>query len=276
MTDQFFTPDDDIRIVVSDMDGTLLDGNSELPEEVWEVLDGLSERGIAFVPASGRQHGSLTRLFSRDDLGFIAENGNFVVLGDEELFRAALDRGVAREAIRAFHALQGRNAAMVACAPRMAYVERTSPVFLDEIGKYYANYQVVEDLADVEDDFAKVSVFDLDSAQEVHAHFAHLTDRAEVVTSGPNWVDIQRQDVDKGRGVRVLQDHLGAGPENTVVFGDYHNDLPMFPDAKHTFATANAHPDIKDAAKWVIPSNEDAGVIQVLKSLLETVPPKTD
>lgn len=272
MTDQFFEPGDDVRIVVSDMDGTLLDGNSELPEEIWEVLEELAARGIAFVPASGRQHGSLARLFPSEDLGFIAENGNFVVLGGEELFSAALDPDVASDAVETFHSIEGRNAGLVLCAPHMAYIERTDKPFVDEISKYYANFEVVPNVADVEEGFAKVSIFDFDSAAEIYPLFTHLEDNADVMTSGPHWIDIQRKDVSKGTAIQVLQSQLGVGPENTVVFGDYHNDLPMFPHAHHTFATANGHDDVKEAAKWVIPSNEDAGVIQVLKAYLAQTP----
>ena len=45
----------DPRLVVTDMDGTLLDGDGEVPDGLWEVLGQLEARGIAFAPASGRQ-----------------------------------------------------------------------------------------------------------------------------------------------------------------------------------------------------------------------------
>ena len=47
----------DIRLVVADMDGTLLDEHSRIPEEFWGVLDRLRARGVEFVPRRKRQRG---------------------------------------------------------------------------------------------------------------------------------------------------------------------------------------------------------------------------
>lgn len=269
MTDQFFPTDSDIRLVVSDMDGTLLNESSDLPEGIEEVLEGLKDRGVTFVAASGRQYASLSGLFPSDDIGYIAENGNFVVFGEEELFAAALDREVSREAIRAYRSIEGRDVGMILCSPHMAYTELTDEAFVDEVAKYFPNLQVVPSLEDVDEDFAKVSIYDANSSDDIYPYFAHLADDSEVVTSGPHWIDIHSQDVSKGTGLEILQERLGVGPEQTVVFGDYHNDLPMFPRSEHTFAPVTAHEDIKAAANRIIPSNEDAGVIQVLSEFLE-------
>ena len=49
----------DIRLVVTDMDGTLLDDDKRTPDGLWEVLALLRERGVLFSPASGRQYATL-------------------------------------------------------------------------------------------------------------------------------------------------------------------------------------------------------------------------
>ena len=50
-----------IRLVVADMDGTLLDADGVVPDRLWPLLDLMRERGIAFCPASGRQYATLLR-----------------------------------------------------------------------------------------------------------------------------------------------------------------------------------------------------------------------
>ena len=55
-----------IRLIFSDMDGTLLDENGRLPEEFGNLYLRLRERGIIFAPASGRQYASLS-VFCRQE-----------------------------------------------------------------------------------------------------------------------------------------------------------------------------------------------------------------
>ena len=70
-----------IKLVISDMDGTLLDGEGNMPTQLFPVLDALHEQGILFAVASGRQYGNLRQLFApvRERIAFICENGALVV-----------------------------------------------------------------------------------------------------------------------------------------------------------------------------------------------------
>lgn len=56
---------------------------------------------------------------------------------------------------------------------------------------------------------------------------------------------------DKRQGVVALQRHLGVTPAQTAVFGDYLNDLQMLDAGEWSFAMANAHPDLKRAARYI-------------------------
>ena len=68
----------DIRLIVSDMDGTLLDENSHIPAGFDRILSVMEDRDIVFAPASGRQLATLTDLFPTGAGAFIAENGAVV------------------------------------------------------------------------------------------------------------------------------------------------------------------------------------------------------
>ena len=72
----------DIKLVVADMDATLLDADGQIPAGFWPMLDRLNQKGVTFVPASGRQYQTLQQMFSRSvrPMSFIAENGNIVSL----------------------------------------------------------------------------------------------------------------------------------------------------------------------------------------------------
>ena len=67
--------------------------------------------------------------------------------------------------------------------------------------------------------------------------------------------------------VKKLSRHLNIPLSETVVFGDYLNDLAMFKIAGKAIAVANALPEVKEAANEVIGSNENYAVIEYLESL---------
>ncbi|POP32319.1 Cof-type HAD-IIB family hydrolase, partial [Lactonifactor longoviformis] len=67
-----------LKMIASDLDGTLLqDGKRDLEPEMWELVHRLTQMGILFVAASGRQIPNLERLFApvREEIAYIAENG---------------------------------------------------------------------------------------------------------------------------------------------------------------------------------------------------------
>ena len=77
-----------IKLVAADLDGTLLDSKKQLSPNLPQILRRLSDKGIRFTPASGRQYYNLIELFPglEHELTFIAENGAITVDRGETLF----------------------------------------------------------------------------------------------------------------------------------------------------------------------------------------------
>ncbi|MDG2280118.1 MAG: HAD-IIB family hydrolase, partial [Flavicella sp.] len=77
-----------VKLVVTDMDGTLLNSNHEVSERFFEIHKKLKEKNIHFAAASGRQyHSIISKLVSiKKDITVIAENGAFAKQDEEELF----------------------------------------------------------------------------------------------------------------------------------------------------------------------------------------------
>jgi hydroxymethylpyrimidine pyrophosphatase-like HAD family hydrolase len=149
-------------------------------------------------------------------------------------------------------------------------VERADECFLAEVRRYYARLEVVEDLRSVHDDVLKVAVFDFVSADTTVAPaLERFQESHQVVVSGWHWVDVMSRTTHKGAALRHLQDDLGIGPEATMVFGDYLNDLQMVEAAEYSFAMANAHPDVLAAARYVAPANTEDGVVRVISQVLD-------
>ena len=91
----------DLRLVVTDMDGTLLDGQGRVPAGLVEAVEDMRAAGIVFAPASGRQLANLRAVLGSavEDSPLIAENGSFVVHGGEEIHSDTISAQDAEAAI---------------------------------------------------------------------------------------------------------------------------------------------------------------------------------
>ena len=116
----------DIRLVVADMDGTLLDEHSEIPQGFWPMLARLRSRGVEFVPASGRQYATLRAMFADKaaqvldggELSYIAENGNVVAIDGNIAEVHGVDTDVTRwtiDTVNASAAAGESNMGLVLC-----------------------------------------------------------------------------------------------------------------------------------------------------------------
>ena len=76
-------------------------------------------------------------------------------------------------------------------------------------------------------------------------------------------------DAGKGRALTALAEAMGVDKRQTAAFGDYLNDLELLEAAGTAWAMDNAHPDIKAIADHIAPPNTEAGVVTVLRTLLD-------
>lgn len=262
-------PRPDIRLIATDMDGTLVDDQKQIHDELWPLVDELFARGISFCPASGRQYHNLVQQFEgvADELVFIAENGTYVVAQGRELSSDCLALEVARRAAERVRCIEGAGA--VLCGKRSAYIERHDPGFVAEVRPYYARLELVPDLLAVEDDVLKLAVYDFVSSEEnAYPRLLDFAATHQVAVSGPHWVDLMSPTANKGHALRQVQQALGVTREQTMAFGDFLNDLELMDAALYSFAMANAHPKLRERAAWVAPANSANGVVRTIRTVL--------
>jgi hypothetical protein len=77
-----------IKLVVSDMDGTLLNSNYEVSNQFFQIFKQLQQKNILFCVASGRQHNSIVERLAKikEDIYVIAENGGVAKKGKKFYF----------------------------------------------------------------------------------------------------------------------------------------------------------------------------------------------
>lgn len=255
-----------IKFIASDMDGTLLNEHGNLNEEFFSLFHKLKEKGIIFAAASGRQYYNLLKKFEpiKDQMMFIAENGTFVVYKNKELYLNTMDQALVNELISLGRTIEDGH--VVLCGKNSAYIEHNDERLLTEVNKYYERNKIVEDLTLVDDQILKVTICDFKgSALNSNTIFEpKYGDKLQVAVSGQIWLDITNKDASKGVAIKVLQKQLGITHEETMVFGDYFNDVEMLKVAYHSYAMENAPDGVKEHARFIAKSNKDNGVIETI------------
>lgn len=257
-----------IKLILSDMDGTLLNDKNEINEEFYPTFEKLLNKKIIFGAASGRQYYNLLDRFDKvkENMLFIAENGTYVVYKGKELIVNSLDREIAMEVIMIGRKIE--NTFPILCGKKGAYIENIDPRLIKETEKYYARYSVVDDLTKVEDEILKVAICDFSGSENNSLkYYKEYMNKAKIAVSGKIWLDITNKNANKGFAVRKIQELLKIKYQETMVFGDYLNDVEMMESAYYSFAMENAHKDLKKVSRFITKSNNENGVVDTIKEI---------
>jgi len=259
-----------VKMVVTDMDGTLLNSKNEVSDQFFDLYASLKSHQIHFVAASGRQYSSIQDKLSAisDEITIVAENGGYVKQGNEELGSILLPTEHLKLLIPVVRKVKGLYT--VICGKKSAYIEQDETTFKTILKEYYTKFNVIDDLMQLpDDDFFKVAIYHFESSETyIYPVVKHFEDILQIKVSGNNWVDIANPEANKGLAVQLLQHKYGISKDETMVFGDFNNDLEMLDQAYFSYAMANAHENVKKAARFHTKSNNEAGVETILQELL--------
>ncbi|MBU2949346.1 HAD family hydrolase [Tamlana agarivorans] len=259
-----------VKLVVSDMDGTLLNPNHEVSARFFNQFKKFKANDIHFVAASGRQYHSIIDKLDpiKNEISVIAENGGFMRHDNVLEVLLQLSQDAINRCIEKLRDIEGAN--IVLCGNKAAYVETQDENFISKFSEYYTSYKRVEDITKVVDDaFLKIAVFHFESSETgVLPHIEDITKDLQVTVSAQNWLDISPKEANKSYALTKLQNRLGIKEDETLIFGDYNNDLQMLELAYFSYAMANAHPDVKKVARFETKSNSEEGVETIIEKLL--------
>lgn len=262
-----------IKMVVTDMDGTLLNSQHEVSTRFYELFKELQKRDIVFVAASGRQYNSMVDKLSsiKDEIVIVSENGAYVKRQEEVLLTTPLAYKDILPILGIVNNTPGAHATL--CCKHNAYVGGNSEAFLNMLRQYYSNFDVVDLMEPVPEEVLKVAIYHFESSEKyIFPAMQHLSDSLKVKVSGPNWVDISNRDAHKGHAIEKLMAEYHIQPHELMVFGDYNNDLEMLSLADYSFAMENAHPNVLKIANYTTKSNDARGVEHMLEKMLEMQP----
>ena len=233
-----------IRLIASDLDGTLLDGEGRLPPRAFHIIRRLGERGILFAAASGRQYGNLQRMFFpvQKEMAFLCENGALVVARGcrhEERFPRPLAEAIIRDILDA-------GMELLISLPESSYLlSSAEKAYTDDVIYRLRNTAtIIDDPLLLADRCIKISGFHpLGMEGRGDALRDKWQGRAQVALGGDCWLDFTLGN--KRTGLAVLSRALGIPFQDMMAFGDHFNDQCMLEAVGHPFLMETAPPGMR-------------------------------
>lgn len=272
----------DIRIIFSDIDGTLLPFEGKDLAPTAALIGRLMEAGYTFIPCTGRGTGNIPREI-KEIPGIryvITANGALVtdLESGEVLYERRLTRSLARQVtdfLRPYNGLtyayrRGQHYLDVRAGQSLPQSDKPSlqawlkavvpmdfDIFLEE-----------EDSAWL--DKMGFSTYDQTARRQVREDIQSLACYPElfVCTSGFWNVEVNAAGANKGAAALWLAEKLGFGRHQILAAGDNINDIPLLETAAVSLAPANAEPEVKAVATFQVADCKENGVENFLKQLL--------
>jgi len=255
------------KLIASDMDGTLLNGESQLSERTKSAILHCVDAGITFVAATGRPFRNIdivNDLFDVD-MPFIVFNGAEVYMGKSKklLFKSFLELDLAKEA---FEIGQRHNFSQIVWTGQLLWANRS-----DEKTLHYQSLSsgidmpVISNLAEIGDNINNISKVLWIADPEVVAKLRlemieYFGDKLNCFSSMPFFLEFVSPKASKGLALAEVGKILGIDRSEMIAFGDAYNDVPMFEYAGFSVAMENAPDDIRQICDYVTESNDSDGV----------------
>lgn len=286
-----------IKLIVSDMDGTLFNSNQEISPYNLAAIQNARKNGVQFMIATGRSMETMQPTIDKYELqcSLILMNGAEVRDENHNIITTMnIDEKVLPDITKRLEEMGyipeiTTNDGVQMCGTmeqmeltmgyRMMCLDRTHTLTLEkaiELGKdsvfmnVLTRNESLDELLAKNLEMRKIIVFNPDrdindkNREQLIKEFPHLS----IVSSYPENIEINAKKAKKGLALEVAIEKLGFKKDEVAVFGDGLNDISMFELFPNSFAPMNAEPEVKQKAKEIIPSNNDDGVGKKINELL--------
>ena len=242
-----------ITTIISDLDDTLLNEDSEISPYTLQVIKECTKRGIRFIPASGRLFSGMSPLVKQMETNapYIAGNGVQIINSDHQIMETLT---IPVELSQKFFEFMKpyQYYIQVYDANKFYYAQE------NEISTIYRRRTQMEGVA--VGDLVKFTTFDIPKMLIVHhaedieklqeKAIEQFDDRLSFCRSMATFLEVLPKGISKGEAVLRLQKKYPFDLENTLVFGDNYNDISMLSLINNSVAVENACKEAKDTARY--------------------------
>lgn len=287
-----------IKLIVSDMDGTLLNEKLEVSDRVTHAILSAQKAGVEFAIATGRSIESGSSFIKGKGIvaPFIELNGarlfdeNGKIQFTREMNQLDLSEMLSIiDYYKIHHEIITHNGSYSSNSAKEQF-EAYMEIFKDinpDIGKqelkdyvteYMKQFKVnrVDNLNFLQDN-SELQVLKIlfnshenpDIFKEIEEEINKKTNQL-IVTSASNFnLEINHLDANKGKAVADLAQMRDYKASEVITIGDNINDLTMLDWADHSYAVANAHQRAKEKASYLAPSHSEDAVAQIIEKVIQ-------
>ena len=265
-----------IRLIISDIDGTILDDQHQVDPNLKDMIPLLSREKIPFVLASARSprgKEAIARELGLGDNPLACYNGALVIKGDPQAYETIIEHPLDKKEIRTFLELVKTEFPSVSInlysgkdwiANRLdkwvqieAAITGERPMIQNELIPVLNAQMPVHKLLLI--DGAPV-------IQKLHDYLQTLYfAKTAFYLSKDNYMEVTAKHVSKEQALYEIAQHYQVPLEQVMTIGDNFNDLPMLRLAGLGVAMGNAPEAVKTEAKTVTKSNNEHGVAEAVE-----------
>ncbi len=258
-----------LKLIVFDLDGTLLNNNGKISEGAKKLIFKLKEKDVHFTFASGRLHSALVKY--ADELNIetplISLDGSLIKnhKTNEILFESYIPRRYVKKAVRLAESTLTKYAL---CHTDAIFYTESNSIIPEMLEKYGAEYKEVSSLENYCDKTLEI-VFVGDARDNIkliqkkmsfpssfglrHSYYkSHLY-------GGIYYLEVRKSGASKGDGVKRLAKKMKIKMNEIAVMGDWYNDRSLFETSALKVAVANAVPEIIRLSDFVTEKTNDEG-----------------
>lgn len=262
----------DIKLIASDMDGTLLNSNGQISEYNLKMIKKAQEKGIVFAICTGRfpENASQIALDAGLSCPVISLNGAVVeLLPNEQRIHEVYLKSEATKQI--FDTLEDLGEgyymfAKGAVTSRRDYPRHVSESDQEALSRLKQRVKYAYGLdackAALNTPLFKYFVYfskDGNPPEKVYEDLNFIQD-VDITASSNHNLEVMARGANKGIGLAVLAREMGIDLKNTMALGDQHNDLPMIEEAGLGIAMANATEEVRSKARAITDHHDKDGV----------------
>lgn len=260
------------ELIAIDVDGTLLDSEGNLSRGAPQAVKAAIAQGIRIALVTGRSRSALGFIFNDLDVNglFIGSGGAYI--GDLSSGEVIQQRTLPRKETETLIGLC-REWDLILFLDHFDFMlcEKENQSTLTHKDKHGYTWKKVPDLIKELNRLPEkgLVVGEPDQLQEIY-HFYQKGDHEVSITfTSPTSMDVLPKGVGKGNALKKLADHFSIPLERIAVIGDYLNDLEMFQVAGYSIAMGNAPDEVKAAANWIAPANNEDGASIAIRHLIK-------
>lgn len=270
-----------VRLIVSDVDGTLTNGDDCVGSKTLEYIPKLKEKGVYFTFATQRMHSSIIKIAEqlKIDIPIITVNGALIQdLKGNVLYKSVINPDYVRKSI--FYAERYFVRIALCCTNEIVYTENNS-VLADFMRRIGTEYKLVESYEPYVNDVLEIIMMGNDKnivkyiQKKLNFPFKFYVNakyfRASS-TLGIYSLEIRKPRINKKTAIKKLTRHLKVKKSQVAVIGDWYNDRELFEFGGTNIALKNSVAELKNLAHYVVDKdNEEDGVGEFLELLYSEV-----